>query len=237
VSLKMLFANSKPLPFSTTRCLVKNAIRFPSNDSFTYYYEANMNSGLQPENRDLISVVGGCFPLQHHIHLTAAEFLRTQGIMRPGREGNHSPPSSTDGWERLEVCLHKKAKSHCGNKEKLPRQWKESIIVPVHKKGDKTDCSNYRWISLLSTSYKMLSNILLPRLSSYVYEIIGDHQRGFRRSGSATDQIFCIRQILEKKWEYNETVYQLFVDFKKAYDSAGREVLYNILIEFEYPWN
>jgi hypothetical protein len=39
----------------------------------------------------------------------------------------------------------------------LPDQWKESIIVPVHKKGDKTDCSNYRGISLLSTSYKILS--------------------------------------------------------------------------------
>jgi hypothetical protein len=43
--------------------------------------------------------------------------------------------------------------------------------------------------------------------------------------------MFCIRKILEKKWEYNEAVHQLFVDFKKAYDSVRREVLYNILIE------
>jgi hypothetical protein len=47
------------------------------------------------------------------------------------------------------------------NEEELPHQWKESIVVPIHKKGDKTDCSNYRGISLLSTSYKILSNILL----------------------------------------------------------------------------
>jgi hypothetical protein len=45
---------------------------------------------------------------------------------------------------------------------------------------------------------------------------------------STTDQVFGIRQILEKKWKYNETVHQLFVDFKKAYDSPRREVLYNI---------
>jgi sorting nexin-29 len=51
------------------------------------------------------------------------------------------------------------------------------------------------------------------------------------------DQIFYIRQILEKKWEYNGTVYQLFVDFKKAYDSVKREVLYNILLEFGIPKN
>jgi hypothetical protein len=50
-----------------------------------------------------------------------------------------------------------------------------------------------------------------------------------------TDQIFCICQILEKKWEYNETVQQLFIDFKRSYDFFRREVLYNILIEFGAP--
>jgi sorting nexin-29 len=57
----------------------------------------------------------------------------------------------------------------------------------------------------------------------------------FDASRSTTDHIFCIRQILEKKLEYNEAVYQLFIDFKKAYDSVRREVLYNILIEFGIP--
>ena len=57
----------------------------------------------------------------------------------------------------------------------------------------------------------------------------------FRRNRSTIDHIFCIRQILEKKWEYNEEVQQLFTDFKKAYDSVRREVLYNILIEFGIP--
>jgi sorting nexin-29 len=66
-------------------------------------------------------------------------------------------------------------------------------------------------------------------------EIIGDYQCGFRRNRSTTDQIFCIRQILDKKWEYNGTVHQLFIDFKKAYDSVRREALYNIFIEFGIP--
>ena len=63
-------------------------------------------------------------------------------------------------------------------------------------------------------------------------EIIGDHQCGFRRNRSTIDHIFCIRQILDKKWEYNEEVHHLFIDFKKAYDSVRREVLYKILIDF-----
>jgi hypothetical protein len=78
------------------------------------------------------------------------------------------------------------------NKEEMPGQWKESIIVPIHKKGDKTDCNNYRGISLLSTSYKILSNILISPLSPYIDEMIGDHQCGFRRNRSTTDPIFCI---------------------------------------------
>ena len=109
------------------------------------------------------------------------------------------------------------------------------IIVPMYKKGDKTDCNNYWGISLLPTTYKILFNILLSRLISYAEEVNGDHQCGFRRNRSTNDHIFCIRQILEKKWEYNDAVHQLFIDFKKIYDSVRREVLYNILIEFGVP--
>jgi hypothetical protein len=57
------------------------------------------------------------------------------------------------------------------NKEELPQQWKESIIIRIHKKGVKTDCNNYQVISLLSTAYKILSNILLARLTPYVNEV------------------------------------------------------------------
>ena len=52
---------------------------------------------------------------------------------------------------------------------------------------------------------------------------------------STTDHVFCIHQILEKKWEYSEAVHQLFIDFKKAYDSVRKEVFFNILIEFGVP--
>ena len=84
----------------------------------------------------------------------------------------------------------------------------------------------------MSNTYKILSNILLSRLTPFAEEIIGVHHCGFRPNRSTTDHIYCIRQKLEKKWEYNEAVQQLFIDFKKVYDSVRREVLYNILIEF-----
>ena len=85
------------------------------------------------------------------------------------------------------------------NMEEFPEEWKESIMVPIYKKGDKTDCNNYRGISLLPPTYKILSNILLSRLIPYAEEVTEDHQCGFRRNRSTTDHtIFCIRQILEK---------------------------------------
>jgi len=62
------------------------------------------------------------------------------------------------------------------NKEVLPEAWKESIIVPIYKKGDKEGCSNYRGIITLTTMYKILSNILLSRLTLYAVEIIGDQK-------------------------------------------------------------
>ncbi|PNF39594.1 hypothetical protein B7P43_G11040, partial [Cryptotermes secundus] len=68
------------------------------------------------------------------------------------------------------------------------------------------------------------------KLSPYIDEIIGDHQCGVRRNRSTADHVLRFRQILERKWEYSETVHQLFVDFKR-----GREVLCNILIEFGVP--
>ena len=75
----------------------------------------------------------------------------------------------------------------------------------------------------------------LHPLKINIKEIIGDHQCGLRRNRSTIDRIFCIRQTLEKKSEYSEQVHSLFIDFKKAYDSVRREVLYMIVIEFGIP--
>jgi hypothetical protein len=66
------------------------------------------------------------------------------------------------------------------------------LYIPIHKRGDKTDCSNYRGISPLSTTDNILTSILLSRLTPYVDEIIGYHQCGFRRIRSTTDQIMIM---------------------------------------------
>jgi hypothetical protein len=89
-------------------------------------------------------------------------------------------------------------------------------------------------ITIAESPYYQLHTKFYPNLL-YVNKIVGDHQCEFRRNRSTMDQIFYIRQILEKKWEYNGTVHKIFIDFRKAYDSVKREVLYNILLDFGIP--
>ena len=83
-----------------------------------------------------------------------------------------------EGCRTIRYQIHKLIVS-IWNKEELPVEWKESIIVPIHKKGDKTDCNNYRGISRLPTTYKILSSILLSKLTPGTEEIVGDHQCEF----------------------------------------------------------
>ena len=94
------------------------------------------------------------------------------------------------------------------NKTELPEEWKESIIVSIYKNGNKTDCSNYRGISLLPTTNKILSNILLSRLTPYLEEIIGDHHCGFQHNRSTTVSYILHSSNTGEKWENNEAVHK-----------------------------
>lgn len=121
------------------------------------------------------------------------------------------------------------------DQERVPRQWANSIICPLHKKGDQLDCTNYRGISLLSCAYKILSNVLFSRLAPYAEREIGKYQAGFRRGRSTVDQVFTLRTILERGHEYKIHTHHLFVDFKSAYDSIKRPKLYEALREMGIP--
>jgi hypothetical protein len=88
--------------------------------------------------------------------------------------------------------------------------------------GDKPDCGNYKGISLLATAYTILYNILISYLILHIDEITGNSNVYF----DVLSQLliwFCMRQILENKWEYNVTARQLFIDFENAYDSVVTE--------------
>jgi sorting nexin-29 len=124
------------------------------------------------------------------------------------------------------ICF-RPTKRNMGNE--IPVEWNSAIIRPIHKKDDRMVCQNYRGISLLNVTYKIMSRIIAYRLTPYTEEIIGDYQCGFRRIKSTVDHIFVIRNTLEKCYEYNITLHQLFIDFKHAYDSVWRDQLFDAM--------
>jgi len=83
----------------------------------------------------------------------------------------------------------------------MPESWNEATIIPLYKKGDRTDCHNYRGIVLVNTVYKVFSKILLARLTRYSEECLGVYQCGLRKGKSTIEQLAIIGRIIEKKYE------------------------------------
>jgi hypothetical protein len=112
--------------------------------------------------------------------------------------------------------------------ETVLRSWTEGILCPVFKKEGKLDCKNYRGICLLNVTYKVFAKILYDCLLLHNavqhYSII---TAGFHPGKSTTDQLFALRQILEKYNEFNITTHHLFIDFKAAYETIIRNEIYD----------
>ena len=113
-----------------------------------------------------------------------------------------------------------------------PKQWQSGVVIPIFKKGDQRDCNNYRGISLLSLPGKTYAKCLEKRCRAIVEENLADHQCGFRPGRSTTDQIFALRLIVEKCWEYAKDIFACFVDLEKAYDRVPRQKLWGVLQEY-----
>ena len=151
----------------------------------------------------------------------------------PGLDGITSELIKAGG-PNLAVLLHKTI-GNIWTDEKLPADLLNSVLCPIHKKGNKLDCSNYRGISLLNTAYKILANILSRRLDPYMESFVQNYQAGFRSGLSTSDQLFTIRQILQKCSEFGVETHHLFIDFKAAYDTIIREELWHLMEEFKFP--
>ena len=117
----------------------------------------------------------------------------------------------------------------------MPEQWKEIIIVPIYKKGDRDRCEDYSVIAVENGAYKIFVNIILEKIKPYIKKITGDYQNGLRDERSVVENIFVLKIINTKIWEYNPSVQYLFIDFQKAYDSTHRDTLWKCMEEFTIP--
>jgi len=127
--------------------------------------------------------------------------------------------------------LHKTFQQIWSSSE-IPAEWTSALIHPLHKKGDKKDVNNYRGISLLPVTYKILSKALLNRAEPQLDPCIGEYQAGFRKARSCAEQIFNLKSIISYFRLRSRDLYVVFIDFQKAYDSIDRSTLFQTLQEF-----
>ena len=118
----------------------------------------------------------------------------------------------------------------CVSEEKVPNDWIRAIIVPLYKgKGDRSDCKNYRGISLLSIPGKVYGRVLIERIRSLTEGMIGEEQCGFRSGRGCVDQVFVMKQMSEKFVDKSKCLYVAYMDLEKAYDRIDRDAMWRVL--------
>ena len=119
--------------------------------------------------------------------------------------------------------------------QQWPRDWKSSIFIPIPKKGNAKECSNYHTTALISHISKVMFKILQARLQQYVNCKLPDVPAGFRKGRGTRDQIANIYWIIEKAREFQRNIYFCLIDYAKAFDLVDHNKLWKILKEMGIP--
>ena len=119
--------------------------------------------------------------------------------------------------------------------QQWPQQWKRSVFIPIPKKGNAKECSNYCTIALISHASEVMLKILQGRLQQYVNRELPDVQAGFRKGRGTRDQIANIRWIIRKTREFRKNIYFCFIDYAKAFACVDHNKLWKILKEMGIP--
>ena len=105
--------------------------------------------------------------------------------------------------------------------------WKRSVFIPIPKKGNAKECSNYRTIAIISHTSKLMLKILQARLQQYMNRELADIRTGFGKGRGTRDQIANIRWIIAKAREFQKNIYFCFVDYAKVFDCVDHNKLEN----------
>ena len=116
-----------------------------------------------------------------------------------------------------------------------PQDWKRSIFIPIPKKDNAKECSNYCTIALILHASKVMLKILQARFQQYMNWELPDVQAGFRKGRGTRDQIPNICWIIEKAREFQKNMYFCFLDYSKGFDCVDHNKLWKILQEMGIP--
>jgi len=130
--------------------------------------------------------------------------------------------------------LHSKCQQ-IGKTQQWPQDWKRLVFVPIPKKGNAKESSNYRTIGLISHASKVMLKMLQARLQQYMNCELPDVQAGFRKGRRTRNQIANICLIIKKAREFQKNIYSCFIDCAKAFDCVDHDKLWTILKEMGIP--
>ena len=111
--------------------------------------------------------------------------------------------------------------------QQWPQDWKNSVFIPIPKKGNTKECSNYHTIALISHDSKVIIKIMQARLQQYMNRELPDVQAHFRKGRGTRDQIANIRWIIKKASEFQKNIYFYVIDYAKAFDCVAHNKLEN----------
>lgn len=124
----------------------------------------------------------------------------------------------------------------CWREGHIPQDMRDAKIITLYKnKGERSDCNNYRGISLLSVVGKLFAKVLLVRLQRLAERIYPESQCGFRPQRSTMDMIFSVRQLQERCREQQRPLHIAFIDLTKAFDLVSRDGLFKLLPKIGCP--
>ena len=112
---------------------------------------------------------------------------------------------------------------------------KRSVLIPIPRKGNAKECSNYCTISLISHASKVMLYILQTRLQLFVNQEFPEVQVGFGKGRGTKDQIANIQWIIEKAKEFQKNNYFCFIDYAKTFDCVDHNRLWKVLQEMGIP--
>ena len=120
-------------------------------------------------------------------------------------------------------------------REEIPEDWRNGLIVKIPNKGDISVCDNSRGITLLSIPSEVFCRVILNRIRMAVDQRIREEQAGFKARRGCSDQIFALRNIFEQCIEWNAPLFVNLVDFRKACDSIHRDTLWTVMRHYGLP--